>query len=79
MNKYTEMTLICVLSVYLIGCGNSDSQEVNGIRVYDTANTDIFNKVCLDGIQYFYETRKYGSHLAPAFNRDSSIKTCEVE
>lgn len=26
MNKYTEMTLIGVLSVYLIGCGNSEYQ-----------------------------------------------------
>ena len=34
---------------------------------------DNFYEVCLDGVVYYHTTSK----LAPAFNRDSTVKVCE--
>lgn len=48
-----------------------------GIIVVNLRDMEVndYNKFCLDGVQYYSRSNQ----LAPVFNRDSTVKLCEVE
>ena len=68
MIKYMKLLSFTIISVYLVGC----SEERPAINTGFPPSTQV-SVTCVDGVLYYASPRA----LAPAFNRDGSIKTCQ--
>lgn len=62
MNKISTILPIIGLSIAMMGCDNS--------HISKKKNPNI--QYCISGVVYY----KVGYGMAPAFNRDSTVKTC---
>jgi len=62
--KNTKL-LTVLLSALLVSLSGCDGKTFNARGTY--------NKECIDGVIYYENTKR----LAPAFNQDGTIKTCD--
>lgn len=60
--KKTRLILVALICLLVGGCGDDKFAEIDGYRVR-----------CVGGVKYYYT----GYALAPALNKDSTVKVCE--
>lgn len=73
MKKVLILVLCLVLVLVMMGCGNSEANEVKPSRHYS---------ICVDedtGVNYIFYKAGYGGGLSPRYNADGTLYVSEVE
>lgn len=73
MSRNTSMIgFFLALMILMVGCADSTSESTAGVEIA-TDPYVFLEAVCINGVVYYF-----GYHrMAPAFNPDGSVKTCE--
>ena len=68
--------LLAVLAAVAIVSSYNKNEALGKVSIDETPKyvPVHFNVTCIDGVLYYYG---YSGRLAPAFNRDSTVKLCE--
>lgn len=66
--------MIVAALLMLSGCERQSDQEYQ--RGQEARATQVFEQVCLKGVSYYFAEYGYKLALAPVYNKDSTIRTC---